>query len=351
MSDLATTPALFTTDVPPIDARLAGQLLRECYGLEGQVTPLPGERDRNFCLACADGRQMMARFINPAEAAQEIDFQTAMLAHVAAHNSSLPVPRLISALDGNLQPQINVNEVALSVRVVSYLPGTPQHRQAPNAAFMAQLGRTLAQLDLALQSFHHPGAQRDLLWDITHPERLAPKLAVINDAEQQRLIRRVLENHHERVAPLKFSVRRQVIHNDLNPHNVLADDSGTQVSGIIDFGDALYAPMINDLATALAYQLTNEADPLRLARPFIHAYHQALPLTDTELQVLPDLIATRLCLTITIAGWRATLYPGNRDYILRNVPPAWRNLSRLMRLSHYQICEQLRAAAHEEKAP
>jgi Ser/Thr protein kinase RdoA (MazF antagonist) len=64
----------------------------------------------------------------------------------------------------------------------------------------------------------------------------------------------------------------------------------------------------------------------------VAAYHRILPLAAEEVEVLFDLIATRLVLTAVITNWRVTVHPENRDYILRNAPAAWRGLERLASL-------------------
>ena len=65
---------------------------------------------------------------------------------------------------------------------------------------------------------------------------------------------RLLEGFERHAVPLLRGLRRQVIHNDFNPHNVLADAvDDTRIAGVIDFGDMVHAPLVQDLATACAY--------------------------------------------------------------------------------------------------
>ena len=340
----AIAAGILTTAPPPVSVELAQRILRQRYELTGEVTSLPGERDRNFCLRAPDGRQFMARFVNGAEAPSEIDFQTAMLRHVAARDPQLPVPAVISDLDNNLQPQITLAGQRYTLRLVTWLGGTPQFARPSTPALMIQLGAALGGLYRALDDFSHPGAQRELLWDSTRPERLAGMLEALDDATR-RSVEQVLAEHAAQVAPRRDQLPWRVIHNDLNPHNVLVDASGDRVSGLIDFGDALYAPRINDLATTLAYQLQDEVDPLRLARPCLAACQQAWPLSEEELTLLPELIATRLALTLTIACWRARRYPENSDYILRNVSHARQRLAQLQALPKEKLREELLNAA------
>lgn len=338
---------VLTTEVPSVGNDAVTEILRDFYSLDGELTVLNGERDRNFCLSCADGKRYMARFINPAEGMMEVDFQTKLLLHVADRNSELPVPRVIKSFDHGYQPQVTINGQTLSLRVVSYLSGKPQHLVSNTPLLMDSMGKTLGQLNCSLKGFSHSGASRELLWDITHPERIETILVDIKQKDMRSLIENVLDNYDQRVRPWLHSLPYQVIHNDLNPHNVLVSADGAEVCGIIDFGDALWAPKINDLATALSYQLTDGSDPLSLVRPFITSFRRECELCDDELRVLPDLIATRLILTLTISAWRAKRYPNNRDYILRNVDRAWKNLTGFTTLPYEHISEQLQLAAQK----
>lgn len=338
-AELAATP--LTHAAPQVSLDEVRTIATELYQLEGEITPLAGERDRNFRLLTAGGQSYMLRFINAAENRDEVDFQTALLTHVARRDPSLPVPRLISACDGKTAPTVYSGSRPLRLRTVTYLPGTPQYLLPRTAALMRSSGDTLARLDKALMDFKHPGAERDLLWNISELTRVGDWLNDLADNAQRREVARVLEQHQQ-LLPQLNSLRRQVIHNDLNPHNVLVDDHQA-VAGIIDFGDALKAPLVNDLATALAYHFSDDDDFFRHFWSFIQSYHQQLPLSEAEISLLPLLIASRLVLIMLIAQHRAIRYPENRDYILRNVPYAWRSLSRL----NQQSFDSLGALFHE----
>ena len=125
---------------------------------------------------------------------------------------------------------------------------------------------------------------------------------------------------------------RQVIHNDFNPHNILVSPSNPDVlAGVIDFGDMVEAPLINDLAVALSYQI-GAGNGLENAIAILAAYHRVRPLDRSEIACLPTLLRTRLAMTVIITEWRASLHPENREYILRNHPIA---LSGLVCLAGY----------------
>ena len=121
-----------------------------------------------------------------------------------------------------------------------------------------------------------------------------------------------------------------------------------RIAGIIDFGDLTFTARVNDLAIAAAYQVADSDDPLAPACDVIAAYHAVTPLDLIELDVLFDLIATRIVMTVVISSWRAIRYPENRDYILRNNQAASARLSRVAGLSPERAAQQIRRACNSE---
>jgi len=130
------------------------------------------------------------------------------------------------------------------------------------------------------------------------------------------------------------SLRAQVIHNDFNPHNVLVDAiADDRIAGVIDFGDVVRSPLVQDLAVAAAYQIGASGHPLQGAADMAASFHAVCPLLPEEIELLPDMIAARLALTIAVSSWRAARHPDNADYILRNQATAWNGLQRLQEIS------------------
>jgi hydroxylysine kinase len=103
--------------------------------------------------------------------------------------------------------------------------------------------------------------------------------------------------------------------------------------------------LVNDVAIAATYQLSDEADLLAPALDLISGYHATTPLTAGELDLLPDLILARIVARIVISEWRAERFPANRGYILRNTPRAWEHLSRLLSIPGDQISARIQEAS------
>ncbi|KAA0595153.1 Ser/Thr protein kinase RdoA (MazF antagonist) [Azospirillum lipoferum] len=326
---------VLTTVAPPISVDEAGAMMRQYFGLSGTVRELSSERDRNFHITTpgkqrADGQSYVLKFTNPAEPQLVTAFQTGAMQHVALRDPVLPVPRVVPTVDGEAQTTVLIDGQPMILRLLTYLDGTPLHAAPASPGLMRALGTTLARLDLALSDYEHPGSERDLLWDITRTASVADKLRYLADGPRRRMVERFIARFADEIDPRLPSLRHQVIHNDLNPHNAVVDPVGCEtVTGIIDFGDALKAPLVNDLATALAYHVTSGETPFGSIVEMTRAYNAVLPLTAAEVELLPDLVAARLALAIAITSWRAAEHPANADYIRRNSERAFAGLERL----------------------
>src|SRR5262249_6241199 len=108
-------------------------------------------------------------------------------------------------------------------------------------------GATNARLSLALRSFFHPAAGRELLLDLAQTPSLRPLLDSIEDPGRRRLVELVLDRFEERVGPRWPHLPAQVVHGDLNLDNVLLDERG-RIAGIVDFGDCGFTARVGDFA-------------------------------------------------------------------------------------------------------
>jgi Ser/Thr protein kinase RdoA (MazF antagonist) len=210
------------------------------------------------------------------------------------------------------------------VRLLSYLEGVQAKGTARSRTQRVRLGAALAELDLALRDFAHPAASHDLLWNVARADRLAHLAEEIAGDARRGIVRHFMDRFVDKLLPRLGGARAQVIHNDFNLYNALvAADDPDRVTGIIDFGDILHAPLVGDVATGASYQMADAADPFAAAAEFVGGYHAVLPLLAEEQEIVTDLIATRHLITILISEWRSRRYPENHAYIMRHNPAAW----------------------------
>lgn len=338
MDDPATADPL-ASPVPALTATAGADMARRLFGLrEPTARLLSAERDLNLLVTSREGAQFVMKVANAAEKPEATGFQTAALRHVETVAPELPVPRIVRTVDGATEARVELDDGrAHTVRLLSFLHGRPLDAAPRSPAQRRNLAGCLARLDLALESYRPAFRLEDLSWNIVNLPRLEPLLAH-QDEERRQIAAAVMDRFSREVAPALPGLRKQVIYNDLNAHNVLVDeDDPDAVTGIIDFGDLVHAPLVNDLAIACAYQFGGSADPLGAVGEFVEAYHRTLPLSAQEAELLPALIAARLATTVLITGWRARLYPHNSAYILRNNALSWAALHILSGRSDQQL--------------
>ncbi len=345
MNDLLQT----TPDFSIAQAKL---LLAEHYGLDGSLSPLDSERDQNFRVSASDGETYILKIVNAAEPLVESEFQTALLGHIGEHAPGLPVPHIRKTVSGaSLAAATSAHGVRHILRLVGWVPGIPLAQTSRSDAALESLGYLLGRFDASLKGFMHPGALRDLDWNLCNAGRSAERLHYITDPDDRALLERFLARFETKVVPMLPKLRSAVIHNDANDWNVLvANTDHDRIAGVIDFGDALYAPVIAEVAIAAAYAGLDHADPIGAAAAIARGFHAEYPLLEEEIDLLFDLIAMRLVTSVTISASRRAHTDGN-PYLAISEKPAWTLLRKLDAMNPRFAAAILRHACGFDAAP
>jgi hypothetical protein len=126
----------------------------------------------------------------------------------------------------------------------------------------------------------------ELLWDLRQTPHARELLEYLCD-DWRHLVAGFIDTYEEHVASRIGSLRVQVIHNDINPHNVLVADANPEsISGIIDFGDMLTAPLVHDIAISAAYAVADTADLLEAICELAGGFCEVVHLEPNEIEVL-----------------------------------------------------------------
>ncbi|MCB8879139.1 phosphotransferase [Acidisoma cellulosilytica] len=327
--------AVLASPVPDVSAEDAEAAFRRLWGQDGTATPLHSERDRNFRVVTPAGDSFILKFTNANEDPDVTDFQTQALVHVGRSDPTLPVQRIVPTLDAVLIARVAGGDGRmLPVRLFTWLEGDLLAHRILRPQGLLSLGEALARVAQALSGFSHPAAEtHPLLWDMQHAASLRPLLPLIPDDQARGWVSILLDRFEARVLPVLPQLPRGVIHNDLTGSNMLMD--GETVAGILDFGDLVSAPVVQEIGVTGSYHL-DLVEGADLFAPLLHlltGYERVRPLSALEAGVLFDLIATRLALRALIPAWRTTLYPENRDYLMRNAGRAWQVMQRVAEMN------------------
>lgn len=325
---------------PVIGKDEATRFLFDIWKLSGSLTALTGERDQNFRLDTDDGRKFVLKVYNRGEGHEERDLQYKLMA-LAKRQSEIEIPHIHPTLTGELEAYVTIDGFAHAAVLMTRLDGIAPE-SAASAGFRYALGRAAGALASTLDGFDHVAASRELLWN----QMLLPKLAgmadLIEDAGRRRWIVDHISRFEAEIAPRASQLPNQIIHNDLNPSNILVHPHRShQILGIIDFGDAVRAPRINELAVSASYFLKPGDGLVDSLSAIVEGYETFVRLSDEEIALLPDLIRTRLATRILLTHWRNARFPMNSAYIMRNVPNAWSIIDAVTDVSPAEIFKNM----------
>lgn len=316
--------------ITPLEAEA---LARDGFGLEATAESLVGERDQNFLLRGNSGLKFILKVLHPDEAEQRLDFQNRLLGHISRADPGLPVPRVV---ERKLASTAADN---LRLQCLTFVEGAPLHSIPMSAGLRRSIGNFQAKLSIALQEFSHPAENLEILWDTKRLVNFADLAGNMEDGARRALVNTAIARFEANVMPLLPSLRQQVIHNDFNRDNILID--GERIAGLIDFGDIVRSPVVQDIATTCAYLANADDSFIEAIGDIVVGFHKVFPLHHLEISVLMDFIMARLALIVVIGSYKAKLNPGNAKYLLRNQRDAIRMLSRLIEQNRGEAAELL----------
>lgn len=329
--------------VGPTEAEvIAGAL----YNIVGTATRFDTEKDDTFLLDCSGRGKYVMKIAHPSERLDELDFQVALLRHIADRAPDLPVPRAHSDIEGADLPIVTTRAgERRAVRLITFLNGTPLDRTTSTGPQRERIGEVLAKLRHAMADFSHPADSRTLAWDVTNLLDLSDLLDFIPADGRRAWTIRALERFAA-IKPRLDLCRRQVLHNDFNTSNLVVDQASPQfLTGVIDFGDAVRTAIAVDVSTALMNQMPKtfggRRDLFAEPRDVLRGYLRHAELTENELQLIPFLAQGRLAVRALLTCWRAELFPENSRYILRNTEAGWAHLEWFNAMSTAQVSDLL----------
>ena len=306
---------------PELDVSDINRVAKESYGVVGVSKSLGGERDQNFLITPSEISQqcLILKIANQAEPDDFLDLQCAALDHIAQQDPTLPIQLLIRTKSGEKWSTIQSGGLTFRVRALRYLPGVPLNEAPEDARLMRNLGRDLAKLNIALRGFFHPAARHAIAWDSQNLDQLASLCDYLEDVSVRDIAVKYLDRFSEMVKPRLSGCRAQVIHNDVSFHNALIDpDHPYEISGIFDFGDMLFAPLIQDLAVTAAEVPIGSKNYFGRAADIVAGFNEVTPLERQELGLLPDLIMGRLVIGLLIKAWsdQEIAWTDNREHLV-----------------------------------
>ena len=263
---------VFESKPPAYSPEILSKITKDYYAKSGIIKPLVSERDQNARLITDDGEYVL-KIANSAEDREFLEFQNSVLNHIAMLDPELAIPKVIKGKQGEEIFQHEDN----NIRLISFLKGDIFNGAEKSTALFSDLGHFMGRFSKAMKGFDHAKAhQPDFLWNLDNALFSKQYIADIEDDDVKELIEYFYERYEEEVAPHLPKMRSAVIHSDANDHNLVVQ--GDKVSGLIDFGDMLFAKQVNELAITLGYAMMDADDFYTVTQTLIKGYTEEFSL-------------------------------------------------------------------------
>ena len=317
---------------PEVDLDEVRALARREYGVDGELTELGSQQDRNVLVRGVDGAGMLVKIFHPTVDAFAVDL------HIAAsdrlRSEGLLTPEVLTTVDGARTTQIVCADGQVA-RVAGFqiVDGQPlSDITDADGAQAEELGELVAEVADVLAGMDAEDTDRNLQWE------LGNALAVV-----EQLIDDLPEDRREQclAAARRADLPRQVIHGDLTADNVMRDRRRRH--WVIDLGDVATSWRAAELAMLLA-DLMGRTDDLAIVARAVAGFDQRARLTDAEIEALWPLVVLRGAV-LAVSGWsQLRIDPGN-DYARERVEHEWQVFARTARVPSAEVTAQLRLAA------
>jgi Ser/Thr protein kinase RdoA (MazF antagonist) len=324
------------------------EVVKDAYGLSGTLKPLAGERDQNHMLQTHGKGKYLVKVAGANEDRSVVDYQIKTLHHIEQKSPQLNIPRNLKTLTGEdfvlIRDEVGKEHL---LRLLTFLDGVPfGDDYEPSLETLYDAGRFQGQMCAALIDFSHPSEGYFMPWDISQGLVLSPSLHVSQYGDVERLVLPLLDHFEAEILPHMNRLRKQTIHNDAHEGNILKSAPGKDdFCGVIDFGDIVYAPVVQDLSIPMTRFVGLASDPIASGKAYVKGFCSAFPLLSDELDMLYDLILIRSCLTVQLIDFRIANNDVNKDDLIEEYPSLVSMLENLISLDRHKIT----AAFHQAR--
>ena len=289
------------------------------------------ERDLNFLIKSHNSPSFVLKISNPQESKELLLLQDFILDNLNKRDSIKSIiPKKIHKA---IFSYTDLLGRLCYVRILHFIEGNMYALVKHNEYLEKSLGTMLGNLSSELKNLNKPAAFRDFEWDPSNILWLKKDLKLFKGRKKNILLKNINE-HNFFVQNNKKKLRYSLTHGDVNNFNLVVKKN--EVVGLLDYGDMIYAPTINDLAIALSYALMNKNDLYSSLKNIVTAYHDRFKISFDEIFSLMTLVKARLSITVVMAEKQKKKFPNN-EYLSISENDAWKLLHILDDINPYLL--------------
>jgi len=312
------------------------------YSKKIKLKSLNSERDKNFLVSVNDKDKFVIKISNQAESKKILEMQDHVLSSL---NKKLEIKKVIpKKIHKNIKIFTDENNKKCFVRILSFIDGKMYAKVNHSKNLEIELGSLSGKLSKCLQNIGHQSSFRKFEWDPSSIEWLSKYLNLFNSTQKQVLLKNI--NEYKRfVKKNKNNLRYSLTHGDINNYNLVVLNG--KINGILDYGDMVFAPTINDLGICLAYALMNKKNIYESLKNIILNYHKEFQITFDEIFSLMTIVKSRLSITVVMAEKQIKKFPENK-YLIISKSDAWALLYKLDKINPYLLIYFIRDLCNYE---
>ena len=288
-----------------------------------KLKKLNSERDINFIVSINRKVKYVIKISNPSEDKDFLQYQDNLIKHLKKNKYlNYCIPQIYHS---KIKQYLDLKKRKCFIRILSYIDGKMLGDIKSNEDIERSLGKFLGNTSIQLNSFLDNRAFRKFVWDPSNISWIETDINLFS-GNKKNILLRVYKEYKEYIKKNLKNLRYSITHSDPNNYNIVVKNN--QIVGLLDYGDSIYAPTINDLAICLSYALMNKSNLYDSLRNIISEYHREFPINQDEINSLVSLSKSRLMITVVMAKKQKIKYPSNK-YLSISENDAWKLLKKL----------------------
>ena len=318
---------VFDSTPPKIEKKYLIKWLKENYLLfenkNISLKNLNSERDKNYLVYLDNDKKYILKISNTNESKEILKLQDYVLSNL---NKRQSIKKIIpKKIHKSIKTFIDKNNSKCFVRLLSFIDGKLYANCKPSRELEVSLGTYVGFLSKELNNLGHPSSFRKFEWDPSSIEWIN-KYVNLFKSKKRIIIKKNISEFNNFVKKNKNNLRYSLTHGDPNNYNLVV--SNKKIIGLLDYGDMIFAPTINDIAICLSYALMNNRNINETLKNIIQSYNHVYPITLNETISLFSLVKSRLTITVVMAEKQIKKFPKNK-YLLISKKSAWNLLYKL----------------------
>ena len=288
-----------------------------------KIKQLDSERDINFIIFINNKKKYVLKISNPSEKINILKYQDRLINYL---RSDLSLKSFIPKIHHTkIVKYLDKKNRECFVRILSYIEGRMYGDTKSNDKIENSLGKLLGKVSTKLQAFNDIDAHRNFIWDPSNIKWIKKDINIFTGSKKLILLK-CFSEYEKFVKNNLNKLRYSITHSDPNNYNIVIKENN--VCGLLDYGDSIYSPTINDLAICLSYALMNNDNIYLTLKNIITEYNKQFSINEDEINSLISLCKSRLMITVVMAKKQRIKYPSNQ-YLSISEKDAWSLLEKL----------------------